>query len=131
MENKLINFIWIFIGLETDQYIGELKKYCLVEYSLNKDIDEYSLNKDINFSLKLSNFTTKLFPWKPIDELNYPDTKTVNKMINDGKKFLFKVNHDKYAYICNTHDGKYIFNDEENKKIKYKLQEFVYSFNSI
>jgi len=140
MENKLINFVWIFIGLETDQYIGELKKYCLVEYSLNKDNDEYSLNKDIDeyslnkdndFSLKLSNFTAKSFPWKPIDELNYPDTKTVNKMINDGKRFLFKVNHDKYAYICNTHDGKYIFNDEENKKIKDKLQELIYSLNSI
>ncbi len=83
MENKLINFVWIFVDAETNLYIGEQKKYCLVEYSINNDNNDCSLN--------LSNFTTKSFPWKPIDELNYVDTKTVNKMINDGKRFLYKV----------------------------------------
>lgn len=119
MENKLINFVWIFVGACTDPYIGEQKKYCLVEYSINNDDSN-------DYTLSLSNFTTKSFPWKPIDELNWADTKTVNKMINDGKRFLYKVDHDKYAYISNIHDGKYIFNDEENRNIKTKLQELIY-----
>ena len=119
MENKLINFVWIFVGACTDSYIGEQKKYCLVEYSINNDDSN-------DYSLSLSNFITKSFPWKPIDELNYVDTKTVNKMINDGKRFLFKVDNDKYACISNILDGKYFFNDEENTKIKDKLQELVY-----
>jgi len=118
MNNKLINFVWIFVGACTDSYIGEQKKYCLVEYSINNDDSN-------DYSLTLSNFTTKSFPWKPIDELNYADTKTVNKMINDGKRFLLKVDNDKYAYICNILDGKYIFTDEENLIIKTKLQELV------
>lgn len=117
MENKLINFVWLFVGSEIDQYTCELKKYSLVEYTINQDND---------FILSLSNFTTKSYPWKPIDELDYPETKTVNKMINDGKRFLYKVDKDKYACISNILDGKYIFNDEENKKIKDKLQELVY-----
>jgi hypothetical protein len=118
MINNLINFVWILVGAETDLYIGEQKKYCLVEYSVNNDSD--------SFSLKLSNFTTKLFPWKPLDELNYAETLTVNKMIDDGKRFLYKVDNDKYAYICNILDGKYIFNDEENINIKNKLKELIY-----
>ena len=117
MENKTINFVWIFVGASTDSYIGEQKKYSLVEYSINNNDD---------FSLTISNFTTKSFPWKPIDELNYADTKTVNKMINDGKRFLLKIDNDKYAYISNIFDGKYIFNDEENLNIKNKLQELIY-----
>ena len=118
MENKFINFVWILVGADTDLYIGEQKKYCLVEYSIN--------NEGYDFSLHLSNFTTKLFPWKSLDELNYADTKIVNKMIDDGKRFLFKIDNDKYAYICNIHDGKYIFTDEENQNIKTKLQELIY-----
>lgn len=121
MENKLINFVWIFVGAETDLYIGEQKKYCLVEYSINNENDD--------FTLKLSNITTKSFPWKPLDELNYVDTKTVNKMINDGKRYLFKIDNDKYAYICNILDGKYIFNDEENQIIKNKLKELICKIN--
>ena len=118
MENKFINFVWIYIGSESDQYIGERKKYCLIEYSINEDNE---------FSLKLSSFITKSFPWKPIDELNYADTKTVNKMINNNRRFLYKVDNDKYGYICNIFDGKYIFNNEENKNIKDKLQELAYN----
>ncbi len=124
MENKLLNFIWIFVGSETDTYIGEQKKYCLVEYIINQNI------KDDDYSLHLSKFITKSFPWKPLDELNYADTKTVNKMINDGKNFLYKVDNDKYALISNIY-GRYIFNDEENKKIKDKLQELVCALNII
>ena len=123
MENKLINFVWICIGAETDLYLGELKKYCLVEYSIN--------NVGNDFILNLSNFITKSFPWKPLDELNYVDTKTVNKMINNNKRFLYKVDNDKYGYICNIFDGKYIFNDEENKNIKDKLQELANKINII
>jgi len=118
MENKFINFVWIYIGAETDLYIGEQKKYCLVEYFSNNDI-----------SLKLSNFTTKLFPWKSIDDLNYADTKTINKMINDGKKFLFIVDNDKYGYIGNITGSRYIFNDKENLIIKNKLEELIYKNN--
>ena len=110
-----------FYRSETDLYIGEQKKYCLIEYSIN--------NENNDFTLKLSNFTTKSFPWKPLDELNYADTKTVNKMINDGKRFLIKINNDKYAYICNILDGRYIFNDEENEIIKNKLKELIYKIN--
>ena len=123
MENKLINFVWICIGAETDLYLGEQKKYCLVEYSIN--------NVGNDFILNLSNFITKSFPWKPLDELNYVDTKTVNKMINNNKRFLYKVDNDNYAYICNIFNGKYIFNDEENKNIKDKLQELVNKINII
>lgn len=119
MENKLIKFVWICIGAETDLYLGEQKKYCLVEYSIN--------NVGNDFTLNLSNFTTKSFPWKPLDNLNYLDTKTVNKMINNNRRFLYKVDNDKYGYICNIFDGKYIFNDEENKNIKDKLQELAYN----
>ena len=127
MENKLINFVWIFVGAENDMYLGEQKKYCLIEYSINNQGYDFSINNQgYDFSLHLSNFTTKLFPWKPFDELNYADTKTVNKMIDDGKRFLFKIDNDKYAYICNILDGKYIFNDEENQSIKTKLQELIY-----
>jgi hypothetical protein len=121
MENKLVSFVWIFTGSETDLYIGEQKKYSLIEYSIN--------NENNDFTLKLSNFTTKSFPWKPLDELNYADTKTVNKMINDGKRFLIKIHNDKYAYICNILDGRYIFNDEENEIIKNKLKELIYKIN--
>jgi len=119
MENKLIKFVWICIGAETDLYLGEQKKYCLVEYSIN--------NVGNDFTLNLSNFTTKSSPWKPLDNLNYVDTKTVNKMINNNRRFLYKVDNDKYGYICNIFDGKYIFNDEENKNIKDKLQELAYN----
>ena len=48
-------------------------------------------------------------------------------MINNNKRFLYKVDNDKYGYICNIFDGKYIFNDEENKNIKDKLQELAYN----
>jgi hypothetical protein len=122
MENKLINFVWIFIGTDNDPYIGELKKYCLIEYSINESND---------FSLNLSSFSTKSFPWKPIDELNYADTKTINKMINDGRKFLFIVDKEKYGYISNILNGRYVFNDEENIIIKNKLQEFCNKINII
>jgi hypothetical protein len=123
MENKLIKFVWICIGAETDLYLGEQKKYCLVEYSINNEGNDFILN--------LSNFITKSFPWKPLDDLNYVDTKTVNKMINNNKRFLYKVDNDKYGYICNIFDGKYIFNDEENKNIKDKLQELANKINII
>lgn len=116
MTNKLITFVWIFIGSDIDSYIGEQKKYCLVEYSINND----------EIILELSNFTTKSFPWKSLDELNYADTKTVNKMIDDGKRFLFTVDNDKFAYISNILDGRYIFNNEENQIIKTKLEELIY-----
>ena len=66
--------------------------------------DQLKNNENDDFTLKLSNITTKSFPWKPLDELNYVDTKTVNKMINDGKRYLFKIDNDKYAYICNILD---------------------------
>ena len=125
MDNKLIKFVWIYVGAETDLYLGEQKKYCLVEYSIDEN------NKGNDFTLNLSNFTTKSFPWKPLDELNYADTKNVNKMINNNKRFLYKVDNDNYAYICNIFNGKYIFNDEENKNIKDKLQELVNKINII
>jgi hypothetical protein len=123
MKNKLIKFVWICIGAETDLYLGEQKKYCLVEYSINNEGNDFILN--------LSNFITKSFPWKLLDDLNYVDTKTVNKMINNNKRFLYKVDNDKYGYICNIFDGKYIFNDEENKNIKDKLQELANKINII
>ena len=50
-------------------------------------------------------------------------------MINDGKRYLFKIDNDKYAYICNILDGKYIFNDEENQIIKNKLKELICKIN--
>jgi hypothetical protein len=63
-------------------------------------------------------------------------------MIDNGVRLLYKIDNDKYdndkydndkydndkyGYICNIFDGKYIFNDEENKNIKNKLKELLYN----
>jgi hypothetical protein len=127
MENNLTNFVWFFIGTEVDPYliydngckIGEQKKYCLIEYSVNDD------------SLKLNNFTKKSLPWNSLNNLNYYETKIINKMIDDGVRLLYKIDsdNDEYGYICNIFDGKYIFSNEENQNIKNKLKELLYNKN--
>lgn len=119
MENNLTNFVWFFIGAEVDPYIGEQKKYCLIEYSVNDD------------SLKLNNFIKKSLPWNSLNDLNYNEIKIINKMIDNDVRLLYKVDsdNDEYGYICNIFDGKYIFNNEENKNIKNKLKDLLYNKN--
>ena len=47
-------------------------------------------------------------------------------MLNNGKRFLYKVDDERYGYICNIFDGKYIFTDEENENIKNKLKDLLF-----
>jgi hypothetical protein len=47
MENKLINFVWIFVGAENDMYLREQKKYCLIEYSINNEGYDFYIKKDL------------------------------------------------------------------------------------
>jgi hypothetical protein len=113
MEDKITNFVWIFTGAYIDTYIGEQKSYTLVEYSVEKGV-------------MLSDFTKKYMPWIKLNDFCVYEQNILNKMLNNGKRFLYKVDDERYGYICNIFDGKYIFTDEENENIKNKLKDLLF-----
>jgi len=108
------NFIWILVGGIHDMYIGDLRKYALVEYCSDKD------------TLKLSKFKKSCFYLlEPNNTFTIDEAKIVSIMIKEGAKILFKNKNDNYGYFSNVLDGKYVFNDAENINIENKLKDLV------
>ena len=108
------DFVWILVGGYEDAHSGENKRYALVEYSVETE------------SLSLSNLTNTCVPWTDISNLYREKQDKVYKMIEEGKRFLCRTDNEKYGYVRNIFNGKYIFTDEENEDIKDKLRELVF-----
>jgi hypothetical protein len=110
------NLVWILVGGNFDIYIGEQKRYALVEYYIDNDY------------LKLSIFNKScVYICHPNNLVSTNEERIFDKMIKEGKNFLFKINDHKYGYFSNGLNGKYIFTDTENINIENKLKELVFS----
>jgi len=110
------NLVWILVGGNFDMYVGQQKKYALVEYCVD------------NNNLKLNKFNkSSIYSLHPNNTISTNEEKLLETIIKEGTKILFKISDHKYGYFSNVLNGKYIFTDTENINIENKLKELVFS----